>query len=206
MTRRLMLTLVIALAMLISTDGNAASPWIGTIRGGGDLILNGAGNGQVQEARVHWNLRVDQEGVFSGHVSIMERLDGGAKRNFRISKRDLQTLNTSVPPGSFFNCKERTVQVIGLTELEQIVVTFHENPDTVEYEITDRSKIEGAEGYFISGTNSAVLLDGRLTLECDASVELPGEQIPEDSPRTTEPLNIYLPVVSTVSGEYKSGK
>ena len=201
MKTRLILTLVIGLTMLISTDGSAASPWVGTIRGGGKLILDGAGNGQVQEARIQWNLKVDQEGVFNGHVSIREMLDDGAMRNFDVSKRDLQTVKTSVPPGSFFKCAERSVQVIGQTELEQIVVTFHENPDTIEYEITDRSKIEGAEGYFISGTNAAVPLDGRLTLECDASVELPGEQIPEDSQRATEALNIYLPVVTTVSGD-----
>lgn len=201
MKTRLILTLVIGLTMLISSDGSAASPWVGTIRGGGKLILDGAGNGQVQEARIQWNLKVDEEGVFNGHVSIREMLDDGAMRNFHISKRDLQTVKTSVPPGSFFKCVERSVQVIGLTELEQIVVTFQENPNTIEYKITDRSKIEGEEGYLISSTESAVLLDGRLTLECDASVELPGEQIPEGGQRTTEPLNIYLPVVSTVSGD-----
>jgi hypothetical protein len=198
MTRRLMLTLVIGLSMLISTDGNAASPWVGTIRGGGQLVLEGSGSGQVREARIHWNLKVDKEGVFNGHVSIMEVLNDGTKRSFQISKSDLQTVKTSLPPGSFFKCAERLVQVIGLTEREQIVVTFHENPNTIEYEITDRNKGESDEGYLVSATDSAELLDGRLTLECDPSVELPGEQIPADSQRTTEPQKIFLPVVSGV--------
>lgn len=199
MKKRLILTLVIGLTMLISTDGNAASPWVGTVRGGGKLILDGAGNGQVQEARIHWNLKVDQDGVFNGHISITVMPDVGAKRSFHVSKSDLQTVKTSVPPGSFFKCEERSVQVIGLTEFEKIVVTFHENPNTIEYKITDLNKSEGDEGYLISATESAELLDGRLTLECDPSVELPGEQIPEEGQLRKAPLNVYLPVVSTVS-------
>lgn len=205
MNRRLILTLVIGLAMLISSHGSAASPWVGTIRGGGELILSGPGNGQIQEARLHWNLKLDRDDVFNGHVSIMERLADGTKRNFRLSKHDLQTLKTSVSPGSFFRCTERSVQVVGLTEFEKIVVTFHENPNTIKYEITDLFKNEDEDGYFISSTEFAVPLDGRLTLECEASEALPedqiSDQISEDGWHTTEPRKIFLPVVSAVPGD-----
>lgn len=203
--QKLMIILVIGLAMLIVSNGSAASPWVGTIRGGGELVLDGSGNGQVQEAHLHWNLKLDQEDVFNGHVSIMERLSDGTKRNFHLSKHDLQTLKTSEAPGSFFNCADGEVQVISLTNFEKIVVSFRANPNTIRYEITDLFKQEGDEGYFISSTGNALPLDGRLTLECDASGSLPtdepAEQISEDGWHTATPRKIFLPVVSAVPSD-----
>lgn len=167
----LSITIISLLSISIKPAFALEGPWQAKIEGNGTVSGSTLSSYGVLEADLGWNFRMTNDNRIAGNLNIVEKLENGKVRHFKVKIDEIDADDPTVRP-ILFNCETgngdaRSVRIeVTMSDGSVIAAHFRDSlhtqfPNTVWYWVKDSS------GNFITNTGARLLVSNLFTLKCN---------------------------------------
>lgn len=139
-------------------DPANGGPWVTKVEGGGIVSGGSLSSYNVVETVLGWNIKVNADGVMKGHLNIVEKLENGKVRHFKLFSDEFEL--------DFAKCNSYEVRIEGTDENGYRVAIHFRGlrntvyPNSVWYWVKDG-------GTFITNTGARLTVSNTFYVTCD---------------------------------------